>query len=101
MPTRVEKIGGFLDKLQDGDVRLRVRVLEAERAARRAQVMQTVTLQAVGVLGLANMGLQLVLAGQAAFAGAVFVATGALSVGVGLGLRRVKRLDRFEKQIKG
>lgn len=101
MPTRVEKIGGFLDKLQGGDVRLRVRVLEAERAARRAQVMQTVTLQAVGVLGLANMGLQLVLAGQSVLAGVAFVATGALGVGAGLGLRRVKRLDKFEKQIKG
>lgn len=101
MPTRVERMDGFLERLQGGEVRLRVRVLEAERAARRASVLQGVTLQAVGAVGLGNMGVNLALAGQQGWAAAAFVLTGVLGVMGVLGARRISRLDKFERQIKG
>lgn len=101
MPSRVERMDGFLERLQGGDMRLRVRVLEAERAARRASVLQQVTLQAVGAVGLLNVGVNLALAGQQGFAWGAFLAMGVCSVGGVLGLRRIGRLDKFERQIKG
>jgi hypothetical protein len=41
-------------------------VLEAERAARRAGVLQIATLQAVAAAGLLNLGAELALAGRGA-----------------------------------
>ncbi len=40
MPERVQRVDELLRSMEAGDVKLRVRVLEAERAARRASVMQ-------------------------------------------------------------
>jgi predicted unusual protein kinase regulating ubiquinone biosynthesis (AarF/ABC1/UbiB family) len=40
MPQRVQRIESTLQQLESGDLKLRVRVLEAERAARRGGVMQ-------------------------------------------------------------
>ena len=40
MPGRVQKMDATLALLESGDLKLRVRVLEAERAARRAGVIQ-------------------------------------------------------------
>lgn len=40
MPRRIAKIESTLGNIYDGDVKLRVRVLESERAARRATIMQ-------------------------------------------------------------
>lgn len=45
-PTRIARIGRFVDSLEVGDLKLRVRVLESERAARRAGIMQAATLDA-------------------------------------------------------
>ena len=40
MPLRVQRIESTMGLLESGDLKLRVRVLEAERAARRAGVLQ-------------------------------------------------------------
>ena len=40
LPGRVERMSGTLSKLESGDLKLRVRVLESERAAYKANVMQ-------------------------------------------------------------
>ena len=40
MPLAVQRAGATLQALEDGDVKLRVRVLESERADRRQGVMQ-------------------------------------------------------------
>jgi hypothetical protein len=76
-------------------------VLEGERAARRAGIMQTATLHGVGVAGFANAALQLGLAGRAGAATAAALAAAGLAGLVLWGLRRVKRLDRFEGAMKG
>ena len=44
-----------LGQLQSGEVRLRTRVLESERADRRQAVLQGTTVGAVGAAGLANI----------------------------------------------
>lgn len=100
VPARVAAISEAVDALTAGDLKLRVRDLEGERAARRAGIMQSATLNAVGAVGLLNVGVQLALAGRAGPADAVLVGAGVLSVLVLLALRRVKRLDKFEKDLK-
>ena len=52
VPSRVERMSGTLSKLETGDLKLRVRVMESERAAYKANVMQVhlVPLTAVAVL---------------------------------------------------
>ncbi len=40
MPSRIARIDATLAQLEAGDLKLRVRVLEGERAARRAGVLQ-------------------------------------------------------------
>lgn len=101
MPRRVERIDATLGLLEAGELKLRVRVLEAERAARRASVMQSNTLCAVALAGLADTGTNLLVNGMAPQG---YVALGLSlvpAVALVLGLRRVQRLDKFEKEIKG
>lgn len=40
MPARVEQMSSTLSGLEGGEIKLRVRALEVERAARRASIMQ-------------------------------------------------------------
>lgn len=44
MPQRVEQISSTLSGLEGGEIKLRVRALEVERAARRASIMQVCAL---------------------------------------------------------
>lgn len=101
MPLRVEKMESTLTQLESGDIRLRVRVLEAERSARRAGIMQLVTLNTVACVGLLNVGTQLCLADKSTLGGVVLVLSSVFAGSVILGMRRVKRLDGFENDIKG
>ncbi|MCO5610145.1 hypothetical protein L7F22_064380 [Adiantum nelumboides] len=59
MPMRIQRIDDLLQQLEAGDFKLRVRVLEAERAARRASVLQTATVYAVAAGTLLNVGVSL------------------------------------------
>lgn len=98
---RVERSTYLLERLEAGDIRLRVRTLEVERAARRQSVMQGATLNAIAAAGLLNVGTQLALAGAEIPAQA---ALGSALLFSGIVLRdyfRVERLDEFEKGIKG
>jgi predicted unusual protein kinase regulating ubiquinone biosynthesis (AarF/ABC1/UbiB family) len=106
VPTRVARIDGVITQLESGDLKLRVRVLEAERAAKRTGVMQTVTLHAVGAVGFLNLGAmasfasQIEGSGASAAGGAALAIAGVFGVLTLLGLKRVQRLDKFEKELR-
>lgn len=106
VPLRVARMDALLAQLEGGDLKLRVRVLEAERAARRSGVMQVATLNAVGSIGLMNLGTTLALqgGGGGAAAGAAALCMGlsaAFGVMLLLSFKRIQRLDKFEKDIRG
>ncbi|XP_024524239.1 protein ACTIVITY OF BC1 COMPLEX KINASE 7, chloroplastic [Selaginella moellendorffii] len=100
MPMRVQHIEKFMQQLEDGDIKLRVRVLEAERAARKSSVLQTTTMNLVAAATLVNVGVTLSTQGLQDFAIASFLGAGAFSMFIFWGMKRVKSLDKFEDMIK-
>ncbi|XWS31091.1 hypothetical protein CRYUN_Cryun23aG0047700 [Craigia yunnanensis] len=56
MPYRVQRIEEFVKQLESGDLRLRLRVLESERAARKATILQMATMYTVLGSTLLNLG---------------------------------------------
>lgn len=101
MPLRVAHMDAVLSQVERGDLKLRVRVLEAERAARRAAVLQVATMHSVAAVGLLNLGAQLAMAGHTLPAAVCLGASGGFGFLLGLGFRRVERLDKFERDMKG
>ncbi|GAX86017.1 hypothetical protein CEUSTIGMA_g13432.t1 [Chlamydomonas eustigma] len=102
MPLRIQRIDALLEQLELGDIKLRVRALEVERSMRRSALLQSATMSVVGALGSLNLGAVLAMghAGGAAtpMCIAVSLVCGLLTL---QGLQRVKRMDKFEKDIKG
>jgi hypothetical protein len=78
-------------------------VLEGERAARRAGVMQVATINTIAAVGLLDIGTQLALHGDGLEGPAAlcYALSTVFGVFVALGFKRVQRLDKFEKEIRG
>lgn len=99
MPYKIQRIDEFIQQLDAGDIKLRVRVLEAERAARRASVMQMATIHMVLGSTLLNVGVTLTAQGMENFSTVSYIGAGLFAILFVRAMRRVQRLDKFEKQI--
>ena len=77
-----------------------MRVLESERAARRAGVLQVVTLHSVASMGLLSLGAQLALTEHAVAGGLLMAGAGVFAGLVLYGMRRIQNLDQFEKGLR-
>ncbi|KAI3753503.1 hypothetical protein L2E82_25557 [Cichorium intybus] len=99
MPYRVQRIEEFVKQLESGDLKLRVRVLESERAARKATIMQMGTLYTVLGGTLVNIGVTLSTQGNQLIANGSFIAAGVFLALLVRSMQRVKKLDKFEKMI--
>ncbi|GFY97687.1 protein kinase superfamily protein [Actinidia rufa] len=99
MPYRVQQIEEFVKQLESGDVKLRVRVLESERAARKATILQMATMYTVLGCTLLNLGVTFSNQGTQAVANGSFIGAGVFLVLFIRSMRRVKRLEKFEKMI--
>ena len=100
LPGRVQRIDATMAKLEAGDLKLRVRVLDGERADRRSAVMQAATVCLVAASSALNVGVSLAVAGRDVPASA---AMGIAAVAAAAAIRnfwRIGRLDEFEKTIK-
>jgi hypothetical protein len=64
-------------------------------------VLQVATMNSVAAVGLLNLGAQLALAQQQGPAGVVLGLSCVFGVLMVLGLKRVQRLDKFEKEVRG
>ncbi|TKY57519.1 disease resistance protein RPM1 [Spatholobus suberectus] len=73
MPYRVQRIEEFTKQLEAGDLKLRVRVLESERAARKATALQMATMYTVLGGTLLNLGITLSSQGNIAIANGSFI----------------------------
>ncbi|KAK7299818.1 hypothetical protein RJT34_10646 [Clitoria ternatea] len=99
MPYRVQRIEEFTKQLEAGDLKLRVRVLESERAARRATNLQMATLYTVLGGTLLNLGITLSSQGNEALANGSFIGAGVFMTLFVRSMQRVKLIDKFEKMM--
>ncbi|EEF30171.1 Protein ABC1, mitochondrial precursor, putative [Ricinus communis] len=99
MPARVQRIEEFVKQLESGDLKLRVRVLESERAARKATVLQMATMYTVLGGTLLNLGVTFGSQGSQAIANGSFIGAGVFLALLLRSMQRVKKLDKFEKMI--
>uniref|UniRef100_A0ACD5XQY1 Uncharacterized protein n=1 Tax=Avena sativa TaxID=4498 RepID=A0ACD5XQY1_AVESA len=83
-------------QLESGDLKLRVRVLESERAARKANILQMATMYTAMSGTLLNIGVTMGSQGNQLVANGSFVGAGVFLVLLVASLRRVKKLDKFE-----
>ncbi|EXB98268.1 hypothetical protein L484_014252 [Morus notabilis] len=99
MPYRVQRIEEFVNQLEAGDLKLRVRVLESERAARKATILQMATMYTVIGGTLLNLGVTFSSQGSQVVANGSFVGAGVFLALFARSMQRVKKLDKFEKMI--
>ncbi|KDP29949.1 hypothetical protein JCGZ_18518 [Jatropha curcas] len=99
MPSRVQRIEEFVKQLEAGELKLRVRVLESERAARKATVLQMATMYTVLGGTLLNLGVTFSSQGSQVFANGSFIGAGVFLTLLLRSMQRVKKLDKFEKMI--
>ncbi|KAI8469667.1 MAG: ABC1 family-domain-containing protein [Monoraphidium minutum] len=100
-PNRIDAIGSVVDRLESGDLKLRVRALETERALSRVQAWQRVVSSALVASTLVNVGTVLSVSAVTtgatlSFAGAAVF--GALMLGNYL---KVAKLEKKEAQLGG
>ncbi|KAK1268749.1 hypothetical protein QJS04_geneDACA006704 [Acorus gramineus] len=99
MPYRIQRIEEFVKQLEAGDLKLRVRVLESERAARKASILHMATIYTVFGGTLLNVGVSFSNQGSQAFANGSFIGAGVFFALFLRSMQRVKKIDKFEKMI--
>uniref|UniRef100_A0A0E0LYV2 ABC1 atypical kinase-like domain-containing protein n=1 Tax=Oryza punctata TaxID=4537 RepID=A0A0E0LYV2_ORYPU len=99
MPYRIQRIEDFVGQLESGDLKLRVRVLESERAARKANVLQMATVYTALSGTLLNVGVTLSSQGNQIVANGSFIGAGIFLALLIRSMQRVKKLDKFETMI--
>ncbi|KAI0497001.1 hypothetical protein KFK09_023327 [Dendrobium nobile] len=99
MPYRIQKVEEFVKQLESGDLKLRVRVLESERAARKATILQMATIYTALGGTLFNVGVNLSSQGNQTMANGAFIGAGVFSLLLTKSLQRVKKLDKLEKML--
>ncbi|CAI0428822.1 unnamed protein product [Linum tenue] len=98
---RVEKLAETLQRLEQGDLKLRVRTLEAERAFQRVGAVQTTVGSAVAAGSLVNLATILYLNAMRVPATMAYAVCAFFSLKVLVGIVKVKKLDQRERLITG
>ncbi|MQM04830.1 hypothetical protein Taro_037634, partial [Colocasia esculenta] len=97
MPYRIQQIEEFMRQLESGDMKLRVRVLESERAAQKASIMQMATIYSVLGGTLLHVGMTLSSQNNQPVSNAFFIGAGILLLLSVRSMQRVQKLNKFEK----
>ncbi|KAL2652860.1 hypothetical protein R1flu_020988 [Riccia fluitans] len=98
---RVEKIADVIQRLEQGDLKLRVRTLESERAFKRVAVVQQSIGQAILAGTTLNLATMLYINSFRIPALAGFSVSAMFGLQVVFSLLKIKKLDRQEKLITG
>jgi len=100
-PNRIEDVALAMERIERGDVKLRVRALDSERALTRVMLQQKVMTAAVVASMLVNVGTVLSVSAMTVAASASFIAAGFTGFGVLANFVKLKNLERKEAQITG
>ncbi|KAK7350834.1 hypothetical protein VNO77_09825 [Canavalia gladiata] len=98
---RVDKLAEVIQRLEQGDLKLRVRTLESERAFQRVAVVQKTIGNAVAVGSLINLATILYLNSIRMPAVVAYIFCAFFGLQVLLGIIKVKKLDEQERLITG
>ncbi|KAK3419107.1 hypothetical protein EUGRSUZ_H04831 [Eucalyptus grandis] len=98
---RVEKLAEIIQRLEQGDLKLRVRTLESERAFQRVAAVQKTVGNAVAAGSLMNLATLLYLNSIRVPAVVAYVLCAFFGFQVLFGLIKVKKLDQRERLITG
>jgi predicted unusual protein kinase regulating ubiquinone biosynthesis (AarF/ABC1/UbiB family) len=104
MPMRIQRMDDLLQQLEAGDLKLRVRALEVERASRKAVIQSNALTSTVLGMGFLNIGTMMALSPVTSGSSGPMVMF-VLSTVCGLltwqSNERISRLIKFESEIKG
>lgn len=100
-PNYLEDTYKTIVQLERGDLKLRVRALEAERALTRVAGMQKAMLAGIAASMLVNVGTVLSVSAMAGAARASFVGAAVLGLLTLLNFAKVRGLERKELQLTG
>lgn len=98
---RVEKLADIIQRLEQGDLKLRVRALESERAFQRVATVQKTIGNGVAAGSLINLATVLYLSSIRVPAIVAYALCAFFSFQVLIGIMKVKKLDEREKLITG
>ncbi|XP_010462545.1 PREDICTED: uncharacterized protein LOC104743126 [Camelina sativa] len=98
---RVEKLAVVIERLEQGDLKLRVRALESERAFQRVAAVQKTVGSAVAAGSLVNLATILYLNSLKTPATLAYTVCAFFSLQVLIGIIKVKKFDQREKLITG
>lgn len=98
---RVEKLANVIERLEQGDLKLRVRALESERAFQRIATVQKTIGNAVGAGSLINLATILSLNSIRVPATIAYFFCAIFGFQVLLGIVKIKKLDERERLITG
>ncbi|KAG4392820.1 hypothetical protein AAZX31_04G201000 [Glycine max] len=98
---RVDKLANIIQRLEQGDLKLRVRTLESERAFQRVAAVQKTIGNAVAAGSLINLATVLYLNSIRVPAIAAYIFCAIFGFQVLLGIVKVKKLDERERLITG
>ncbi|KAL8478913.1 hypothetical protein ACS0TY_030704 [Phlomoides rotata] len=98
---RVEKLAEVIQRLEQGDLKLRVRALESERAFQRVAAVQATLGSAVAAGSLINLATILYLNSIQMPAMIAYVVCAYFGLKVLIGIVKVKRLDQRERLVTG
>ncbi|XP_052143040.1 protein ACTIVITY OF BC1 COMPLEX KINASE 8, chloroplastic [Oryza glaberrima] len=100
-PDRVEKLAQIIERLEQGDLKLRVRTLESERAFQRVAAAQKTIGYGVAAGSLVNLATVLYLNSIRLPATIAYSLCAFFGLQVLVGLLKVKKLDQQERLITG
>ncbi|XP_023517648.1 protein ACTIVITY OF BC1 COMPLEX KINASE 8, chloroplastic-like [Cucurbita pepo subsp. pepo] len=98
---RVEKLAEVIQRLEQGDLKLRVRALESERAFQRVATVQKTLGNAIAAGSLINLATILYINSIRMPATIAYICCAFFGFQVLIGLIKVKRIDEREKLITG
>ncbi|KAF0906503.1 hypothetical protein E2562_011487 [Oryza meyeriana var. granulata] len=100
-PDRVEKLAQIIERLEQGDLKLRVRTLESERAFKRVATVQRTIGYGIAAGSLVNLATVLYLNSIRVPATIAYSLCAFFGLQVLVGLIKVKKLDQQERLITG
>ena len=100
-PNNIDNIADMVARLERGDLKLRVRALEAERAMARVEVWQRIVAAALMASALVNVGTVLSVSALSTGATASFVGAAYFALAAVKGYLKVLGLEKKERSLVG